>query len=225
MVEPFSEVGMVAQISAIQSITEPQCRASCSDDSLPTHLQDLLDQTSRDLDGTQQRQSVGERVTSVLGYISGARFDTYWSHRCSGTWDRYGSQYTYTLCTHRMSPQKIKKEEECVADMMAGGQIEPSDRPWSAPVVLVTKKMAVPGSVWTTVVWTLRLSRPPTHCPGSTIRWICWPVGNGSPPWIWPADVGRFHCLRNPGLRQHFNSKLCRLDFATLRPHLRDWWT
>ena len=43
MVEPFSEVGMVAQLSAIQSITEPQCRASCSDDSLPTHLQDLLD--------------------------------------------------------------------------------------------------------------------------------------------------------------------------------------
>ena len=43
MVEPFSEVGKVAQISAIQSIMEPQCRASCSDDSLPTHLQDLLD--------------------------------------------------------------------------------------------------------------------------------------------------------------------------------------
>ena len=52
----FVMVGMVAQISAIQSIMEPQCRASCSDDSLPTHQQDLLDQTSRDLDGTQQRQ-------------------------------------------------------------------------------------------------------------------------------------------------------------------------
>ena len=39
----------------------------------------------------------------------------------------------------RMSPQKIKKEE-CVTDMQAGGQIEPSDSPWSAPVVLVTKK-------------------------------------------------------------------------------------
>ena len=35
-------------------ITEPQCRASCSEDSLPTLLQELLDQTSRDLDGTQQ---------------------------------------------------------------------------------------------------------------------------------------------------------------------------
>ena len=40
----------------------------------------------------------------------------------------------------RMSPQKIKKEEECVADMLAGGQIEPSDCPWSPPVVLMTKK-------------------------------------------------------------------------------------
>ena len=37
----------------------------------------------------------------------------------------------------RMSPQKIKKEEEYVTNMLAGGQIEPSDSPWSAPV---TKK-------------------------------------------------------------------------------------
>ena len=40
----------------------------------------------------------------------------------------------------RMSPQKIKKEETCVAEMLTGGQIEPCDSPWSAPVVLVTKK-------------------------------------------------------------------------------------
>ena len=39
-----------------------------------------------------------------------------------------------------MSPQKMKKEEECVNDMLTGGQIEPSDSPWSSPVVLVTKK-------------------------------------------------------------------------------------
>ena len=56
MVEPFSEVGMVAHISAIQSVTEPLCRPSCSSESLPTHLHDLLDQTSRDLDSAQQRQ-------------------------------------------------------------------------------------------------------------------------------------------------------------------------
>ena len=40
----------------------------------------------------------------------------------------------------RMSPQKIKQEESCVKEMLSGGQIEPSDSPWSAPVVLVTKK-------------------------------------------------------------------------------------
>ena len=51
MVEPFSEVGMVAQISAIQAVTEPMGRPACGGDSHPMHLRDLLDQTSR-----QQRQ-------------------------------------------------------------------------------------------------------------------------------------------------------------------------
>ena len=40
----------------------------------------------------------------------------------------------------RCAPSKMKKEEECVADMLTGGQIETSDSPWWSPVVLVTKK-------------------------------------------------------------------------------------
>ena len=50
----------------------------------------------------------------------------------------------------RMSPQKLEKEEECVTDMLTCGQIEPSDSPWSSPVVLVMKNTGVPGSVLTT---------------------------------------------------------------------------
>ena len=38
-----------------------------------------------------------------------------------------------------VSPED-EKEEECVTDMLTGGQIEPSGSPWSSPVVLVTKK-------------------------------------------------------------------------------------
>ena len=63
MAKPFSEVGMVAQISAIQSITEPHYGASCNGESLPAHLQELLEQTSRDLDCAQQSKLAG-----VLSY-------------------------------------------------------------------------------------------------------------------------------------------------------------
>ena len=52
VVAPFSEVGMIAQVSAIQSITEPLHRPQVDADSLPAHLRDLLDQISRDLDTT-----------------------------------------------------------------------------------------------------------------------------------------------------------------------------
>ena len=55
VVAPFSEVGMITQVSAIQSITEPSHRPQVDVDSLPAHLRDLLDQTSRYLDTTQQR--------------------------------------------------------------------------------------------------------------------------------------------------------------------------
>ena len=50
MVEPFSEVGMVTPVSAIQSVTETMDRPPCGMESLPMHLRDLLDQTSWDLD-------------------------------------------------------------------------------------------------------------------------------------------------------------------------------
>ena len=53
MVEPFSEVGMVAQVSAIQSVTKTMDMPPCGVESHPMHLRDLLDQTSRDLDDMQ----------------------------------------------------------------------------------------------------------------------------------------------------------------------------
>ena len=50
-----------------------------------------------------------------------------------------GNSTPIRCAPRRISPQKIKQEEACVAEMLTGGQIEPSDSPWSAPVVFVTK--------------------------------------------------------------------------------------
>ena len=58
MVEPFSEVGMIAQVSAIQPTMNKRQHTSCDPTTLPEHLQDLLERTSGDLDGMQRSQLV-----------------------------------------------------------------------------------------------------------------------------------------------------------------------
>ena len=139
VVAPFSEVGMIAQVSAIQSIMEPLHRPQVDVGSLPAHLRDLLDQTSRDLDIAQQR-----RLADVLLHYS-ELFPTPGS-TLTGHTDAMeheidtGDSSPKCCAPRRMSPQKMKKEEECVTEMLTGGQIEPSDSPWSSPVVLVTKQ-------------------------------------------------------------------------------------
>ena len=42
----------------------------------------------------------------------------------------------------RLAPAGLRREQDCVREMLTGGQIEPSDSPWASPVVLVlvTKK-------------------------------------------------------------------------------------
>ena len=38
----------------------------------------------------------------------------------------------------RLAPAGLRREQDCVREMLSGGQIEPSDSPWASPVVLVT---------------------------------------------------------------------------------------
>ena len=56
MVEPFSEVGMIAQVSAIQPVMDQPLHASCDPSMLPDHLQSMLDLTSENLDSVQRSQ-------------------------------------------------------------------------------------------------------------------------------------------------------------------------
>ena len=139
MVAPLSEVGMRAQFSAIQSITEPRDQPQETLNSLPTHLHDLVSQTSQYLDINQQH-----RLADILLQYTDlfpALGSTLTGHTDAVEHAIYTGHSASICCVpHRMSPSKMKKEEECVADMLTGGQIEASDIPWSSPVVLVTKK-------------------------------------------------------------------------------------
>ena len=47
---------MIAQVTAIQSVTDEEVRRCGAVGELPLHLRDLVDQTSGDLDGDQRRR-------------------------------------------------------------------------------------------------------------------------------------------------------------------------
>ena len=199
MVEPFSEVGLVTQVSAIQSVTETTDRPPCSIKSLPMHL---LDQTSRDLDEVQRCQLAGIllRYTDLFP-IPGS---TLTGHTDAVEHEIDTGDVAPIRCApRRMSPQKMKKEEECVAEMLTGGQIEPSDNPWSSPVVLVMQK---DGGTRFCVDYrrlndaTVKDTYP---CPELMILWICWSVSGGSLLWTWRVVTGRFRCHRKFNLCQN----------------------
>ena len=136
VVAPFSEVGMIAQVSAIQSIKEPLHRPQVDASSLPAHLRDLLDQTSRYLDITQQR-----RLADVLLHYSDL-FPTPGS-TLTGHTDAVeheidtGDSFTHTLC----ASSNVPLEDEKGRGMCYWDADRWADRAqWQSPVVLVTKK-------------------------------------------------------------------------------------
>ena len=106
---------------------------------LPEHLRGLLDRTSHDLDDLQRGQ-LAETLHEFVDLfpVPGSTLTCHTDavEDAIGT----GDSLPIRCASRRMSPQKIKQEEACVAEMLTVGQIEPSDSPWSAPVVLVTQE-------------------------------------------------------------------------------------
>ena len=86
MVEPFSDVGMIAQVSAIQPTMNKRRHSSCDPATLPEHLQELPGRTSGDLDSAQKNQLASTLLEFVdLFPITGSAL----TGRC-GTQHRYG---------------------------------------------------------------------------------------------------------------------------------------
>ena len=100
---------MIAQVSAIQYITEPRDQPQGALDSLPTHIHELVSQTSQDLDTNQQH-----RLADILlqyADLFPAPGSTLTGH--TGAIEHESNSAPIRCAPRRMSPQKMKKEEEC----------------------------------------------------------------------------------------------------------------
>ena len=175
-------------------------------ESYPLHLQDLVDQTFGELDGDQRRRLAevlleytdifpipGEPLT---GHTDAVEHDIH-----------TGDRPPIRCAPRRMSPQKMKKEEACVTEMLTGGQIEASDSPWSSPVVLVTKKDG--GTRFCVDYGQLNDATVKDAYPlpriDDTLDMLAgkqWLKQFKFPTWTWPAATGRFHYLGMPELRR-----------------------
>ena len=139
MVELFSEIGMIAQETAIQPVMNQPSHSSFDPSMLPEHIKDLLDRASDDLEDIQRGQLAETLLEFVYLFPVPGSTLTGHTDAVEHAIDT-GDSWPIRCAPRRMSPQKIKQEEACVEEMLTDGQIEPSDSPWSAPVVLVTKK-------------------------------------------------------------------------------------
>ena len=107
---------MIAQVSAIQPVMDQPSRPSCDPLMLPDHLQGLLDLASHDLDGSQRGQLASTLLQFVdLFPVPGSALTGH-TDAVEHTIDTRNS--TPIRCApQRMSPQKIKQEEACVAEL------------------------------------------------------------------------------------------------------------
>ena len=134
MVEPFSEIGMIVQVSAMQPVMSQLSRHSCDHLILPEHLRGLLDRTSNNLSDSHK----GPLANTLLEFVDlfpvpGSALTGH-TDAVEHTIDT-GCSSHIRCAPRRMSLQKIKQEEACVEEMLSGGQIEPSaargQRRWS----------------------------------------------------------------------------------------------
>ena len=194
---------------------------------LPEHLRGLLDRTSHDLDDSRRGQLVNTLLQFVdLFPVPGSALTGH-TDAVEHTIDT-GDSPPIRCAPRRMSPQKIKQEETCVEEMLISGQIEPSDSPWSAPVVLVTKKDG--GTRFCVDYLRLNLATVKDAYPlpriDDTLDMLA------GKQWFSTLDLasGYWQVSLSPDARcktafathlDFFSSESCRLDFAMHRPPSR----
>ena len=133
-----TRIALVEEIQAIQKVSPRVTDRSEGEDALPPHLISVLDAATELTEDQRARAAAllakhvntfpapGSPITSRTDAIV-HEIDT-------------GSTRPIRCNPRKLSPMKIKIQQELVDQMLEDGQIEPSVSAWSAPTVLVTKK-------------------------------------------------------------------------------------
>ena len=133
-----TRIASVEGIQAIQNIGPRVTERSEGEDALPPHLISVLDaasELSRD-----QRARAAALLAKLVNTFPAPRSPI------TGRTDAVvheidtGSTRPIRCNPRKLSPKKIKIQQELVDKMLEDGQIEPSVSAWSTPTVLVTKK-------------------------------------------------------------------------------------
>ena len=132
-------IARVEEIQAIQNIGTRTTESSEGEDALPPHLVSVLD-TASELMSDQHSRAATLLAKHVNTFPAPA------GSPITGQTDALvheidtGSTRPIRCNPRKLSPKKIKIQQELVDKMLENGQIEARDSAWSAPTVLVTKK-------------------------------------------------------------------------------------
>ena len=133
-----TRVARVEEIQAIQHIGSRETESHSEEGALPPHLIDVLD-AATELTANQRARAAHLLTKHIKTFPAPGTPITGRTEAVMHDIDT-GSTRPIRCNPRKLSPKKIKIQQELVDKMLEEGQIEHSVSAWSAPTVLVTKK-------------------------------------------------------------------------------------
>ena len=133
-----TRIARLEEIQAIQNIGIRETERSAGECALPPHLLDVLDASS-DLTSDQRARAADLLAKHIHTFPAPGTPITGRTEAVVHEIDT-GSTRPIRCNPRKLSPKKIKIQQELVDKMLEEGQIEHSVSAWSTPTVLVTKK-------------------------------------------------------------------------------------
>ena len=138
IVPAHTRIARVEEIQAIQHIGSRETETHTGEGALPPHLIDVLD-AATELTTIQRARAATLLAKHVKTFPAPGTPITGRTEAVTHDIDT-GSTRPIRCNPRKLSPKKIKTQQELVDKMLEEGQIEHSVSAWSAPTVLVTKK-------------------------------------------------------------------------------------